>query len=169
MNRHHTLSVLGSLVLLLSLTFGNTFAQSSLQTINRLNQYEDKVDLLQNRVAEAEAIYNAIMGQLAVNPSSCVNSQFCALQSKVAQFNGPLNVMRVKSDQLRDAGLLMGTGAVSTVRYQIEQSLDGNSNAASSNSLSINSVSTIGDDLAEMNRLIDGCIRREIQEIRQNL
>lgn len=169
MNSYRALSVLSSFLLVLTLSFSSVNAQSPQATLNKLNQYENKVDQLEDRVNQANAIYNSLMSTLANNPNACISSQFCALQSKITQFNGPLNVMRVKSNQLREAGLLMGTAAASTQRYAIEQAIDGNASAASASSVSLSSMTTIGDELDAMRVIIEGCIRREIQQIRQNL
>lgn len=149
---------------------GTGFAQSTQAITNKLNVYEAKVNILEARVDQATAVYTSLMTQIANNGNPCaINYGFCQLQAAVNRFNGPLNVMKVKSNQLGFAGLSMGSGEASTTWYALQQAIDGNSAAASRNSATVSSMLSVGDNLTEMNRIIDGCIRREIQEIRQNL
>lgn len=142
------------------------FAQSSQQLESRLRQLESKTDQLDDLVETATALESSLSYLMGTNGSpAAIADQSDKLQILINRFNGPLTVITVKANQIGNTELINGAAALDAARSSLQQSLQNMANGPSNFSAQNNLVF----ELNEMARVIDGCIRREIQEIRRNL
>jgi len=136
---------------------------------NTVQQFEQKLNLFELKMNKVMDAYGAVdAALLSSRNSNFTSAKMDKLEREVDRVGGILIGLQVKGNGLNNAEITMGLGEIANSINALRCACNSALAAAAAGNLSQQQMTPIVSNITDIFRVINDCLRREIQIIRDN-